>query len=217
MSAGHSTVEEPSVAPRRLVLLRHGQTDWNSQQRIQGQAESDLDETGHGQASAVARRLAGMEPVALWSSDLARARQTTAYLAKETGLDPAFDARLREYHLGERQGITHGEYAAAHAAEHEEFRRGNYDVVPDGERRKAVAARMAEAMRELLDAAGPGEVALAVSHGAALKVAIIELLGWPAEVAQSVQAVDNCGWAVLEEAEYAGRLRLMAYNVTASG
>ena len=98
--------------PRRLVLLRHGQTTWNAQRRVQGQAESELDELGHRQAAAVAPVLAALQPTVLWSSDSVRARDTAAYVAKETGLEPVHDARLREYFVADRQGLTHEEYAA---------------------------------------------------------------------------------------------------------
>ena len=66
---------------RRLVLLRHGRTSWNAARRVQGQLESELDETGHREAAAVAPVIAALAPAALWSSDSARARQTAAYLA----------------------------------------------------------------------------------------------------------------------------------------
>jgi len=77
---------------RRLLLLRHGQTSWNAAHRVQGQLESELDEVGQRQAAAVAPVIAGMGPVALWSSDSARARQTAAYVAKETSLDATYGA-----------------------------------------------------------------------------------------------------------------------------
>ena len=99
--------------PRRLVLLRHGQTAWNKAGRVQGQLDAELDDTGRRQAAETAPVIAAMGPVALWSSDSLRARDTAAYVAKESGLDPTYDARLREYYLAERQGLTHTEYAEA--------------------------------------------------------------------------------------------------------
>ena len=64
------------------MLLRHGRTAWNATGRAQGHADVELDETGHAQAAAVAPWVAGFGPVVLWSSDLARARQTAAYVEK---------------------------------------------------------------------------------------------------------------------------------------
>ncbi len=85
---------------RRLVLLRHGRTEWNAGRRIQGQLDPGLDETGRAQARAVAPVVAALRPVSLVSSDLTRARETTEQLTRATGLTPSYDERLREYHLG---------------------------------------------------------------------------------------------------------------------
>jgi probable phosphoglycerate mutase len=197
---------------RRLLLLRHGQTSWNAAGRVQGQLESELDETGHRQAAAVAPVIAALEPAALWSSDSARARQTAAYVAKETGLDPTFDARLREYHLGERQGLTHAEYAAAAPEEFATFRTGNFDVVPGGETAEQVSGRVVAALRELLGSIGPGELAVAVSHGAAIRDSVPVLLGWPVTQRAALHGMVNCGWALLDQPAAGEHCRLVAYN-----
>ena len=69
------------MSAKHLVLLRHGQTAWNAEGRIQGQLDVEIDETGHAQAAAVAPLLAALRPTTLWSSDSVRARQTAAYVA----------------------------------------------------------------------------------------------------------------------------------------
>ena len=194
---------------RRLVLLRHGQTSWNAERRIQGQLDSELDDTGHRQAAAVAPAIAALAPAALWSSDSARARQTTAYLAKETGLEPAYDARLREYHLAAWQGLTHAELDGTPGFE--EFRRGDFDVVPGGENAEEVASRMVAAVTDLLATIGPGELAVAVSHGAAIRDAVPVLLGWPVTERAALHGLDNCAWVELDTIG-SGPMRLRAYN-----
>jgi len=199
-------------AARRLLLLRHGQTSWNASHRVQGQLDSELDDVGHRQAAAVAPVIAAMGPVALWSSDSARARQTAAYLAKETGLDPTYDARLREYHLAERQGLTHEEYAAAAPEEFAIFRTGDFDVVPGGETAAQVSARVTSALGELLASIGPGELAVAVSHGGAIRDAVPVLLGWPVARRATLHGMANCGWALLDQSAVDLPLRLIAYN-----
>ena len=201
-----------SAALRPLVLLRHGRTPWNAAHRVQGQLDVELDDTGHTQAAAAAVRLAALKPAALWSSDSARARQTAAYVAKEAGLEPTYDARLREYFLAGRQGITHAEYAEQHPGEFAAFRQGDFDVVPGGEKAAEVATRMVAAVRELLASVAPGEVAVAVSHGAAIRDAIPALLGWPVAERAALHGLENCGWAELTAAEPQGPLRLTAYN-----
>jgi probable phosphoglycerate mutase len=200
---------------RRLVLLRHGRTAWNAERRAQGHSDVPLDGTGHAQAAAVAPHVAALRPVLLWSSDLARARQTAEYAATATGLELRLDPRLREYDLGERTGMTMAEYAAAHPEEYHAFRAGRYDVVPGGERNDQVATRVSAVVADAFAALAPGECGVLVSHGGALKVTLLALLGWPEGLAATLQALDNCGWAELRDSGVDGRLRLAAYNVTA--
>jgi glucosyl-3-phosphoglycerate phosphatase len=197
---------------RRLVLLRHGRTAYNHGLRIQGQLDVDLDDTGRAQAELAGPAMAALDPVLLWSSDLARARDTAAYVEKATGLAASYDERLRETHLGERQGLTHAEYAAAAPEEFAEFRRGRYDAVPGAEPTSAVRARMVAVLSDLLEALAPGETAVAVSHGAAIRVAVGGLLGWPDEQFHTLRGLDNCGWVVLTEHPDVDGLRLAAYN-----
>lgn len=198
---------------RRLVLVRHGQTAWNAIGRGQGHSDVELDDLGHEQARAAAPSLATYQPALLWSSDLARARQTAAHVAKETGLDPRYDDRLREFDLGERTGLTMSDYAERFPEEYAAFRAGDFAAVPGMETVADVRRRLAPTLSEFLDALGAGQTGMAVSHGTALRVAIIHLLGWPDEAVNDLRGLDNCGWAVLDEAP-GGRFRLAAYNLT---
>lgn len=198
---------------RRLILLRHGRTAWNESGRAQGHADIGLDETGHVQARSAARHLARVGAEALWSSDLVRARQTAGYLAAACGLDPAYDARLREFDVGERQGLTLDEFAERHPKEYSAWARGNGLVpVKGGEEAVDVERRIVPALRDCLCALSRGRTGIVVTHGAALKVAVAGLLGWPREVSFSLKGVDNCAWVIVEEIEHGGRLRLAAYN-----
>ena len=204
---------------RTLVLLRHGQTASNREKRIQGQLDVDLDDTGREQAARTAPVVAALRPDVVWCSDLARARATVAPVLRELGREPAwaaYDARLREFHLGERQGLTHEEYRTLDAEEFAAFRSGEYDVVPGAEKAAEVGLRMSEALGELLRATPEGGTALAVSHGAAIRVATGALLGWPETQFATLQGLANCGWVVFREHADDGRLRLEAYNRTVS-
>ncbi len=205
----------PVTEPRTLILLRHGRTAWNHAGRVQGHREVDLDDVGTMQAKQVAEAMARLAPSLLWCSDLARTRQTCEPVAAATGLEPAYDARLREFFFGEREGLTHAEYAAAAPEEFEEFRRGQYDACPTAERTAEVETRMAAVLHELLDATPAGESAVAISHGAAIRVATGALLGWPAAQFHTLRGLDNCGWVVLQQHEEAPSVRLVAYNRTA--
>jgi len=198
--------------PRRLVLLRHGQTAWNKAGRVQGQLDAELDDTGRRQAAETAPVIAAMAPVALWSSDSLRARDAAAFVAKECGLDPTYDARLREYYLAQRQGLTHTEYAELAPEEFAAFRRGDFDVVPGGETAVEVSARMREALLELLASIGPGELAVAVSHGAAIRDTVPVLLGWPVTERAVLHGLGNCGWVEFDHDTPGEPLRMRAYN-----
>ncbi|KQZ66435.1 histidine phosphatase family protein [Nocardioides sp. Root151] len=200
---------------RRLVLLRHGQTAWNAIGRGQGHADVELDDTGHEQASAVAPYVAAYAPTVLWSSDLARARQTAAYVSKETGLDARLDERFREFDLGARTGLTMAEYAEQFPAEYADFRAGHFTAVPGGETTADVVSRFADGLDDVVAGLDAGECGVVVAHGAALKVALMAALNWPGEQASGLQGLDNCGWAVLEELDEGGRFRLAAYNLIA--
>jgi glucosyl-3-phosphoglycerate phosphatase len=200
------------TSPRSLVLLRHGRTAWNHAGRVQGQLEVSLDETGVEQAARTAPVLAALSPSAIWCSDLARTRETVAPLAQACGLEPVFDARLREFGFGEREGLTHAEYRAAYPEEFSHFVTGRYDAVPTAERVAAVRARTTEALHDLLASLEPGQTGIAVSHGAAIRVATGAALGWPDDLFHTLRGLDNCGWVVLREHPDAGFLRLEAYN-----
>lgn len=201
-----------SAEPRKLILLRHGRTAWNAARRVQGQLDAELDDLGRQQAAAVAVVLAERRPTTLWSSDSVRARDTAAYVAKETGLDPVYDARLREYFLADRQGLTHEEYVAVAPEEFALFRSGNFDVVPGGETAAQVSGRMVAALQELVASIEPGELAVAVSHGAAIRDAVPVLLGWPVTGRAGLHGLANCGWVELDQVEPGGPLRMLAYN-----
>ncbi len=194
------------------MLVRHGQTAWNAEGRAQGHADVGLDDTGRLQAERMAPVLAAMRPVALVTSDLARARQTAAFLEKETGLTALEDPRLREYDLGERTGLTREEFARHLGADHA----GVVDVhghvrVSGSESSEEVAGRIVPAVAEVLSRLGPGETAIVVTHGASLRLAVAGLLGWPLDAADGLESVRNCCWATLVETGTA-RLRLSSYN-----
>ena len=209
-----------SAEPRRLVLLRHGRTAWNAEGRAQGHADVELDEVGHAQAAAVAPWVARWCPTVLVSSDLARARQTAAYVEKETGLTLALDARLREYDVGDRTGLTMPEFAEQFPEEHAAWRADRRRAVLGAEGPAEVAARIVPACQDVLAALQPGDTAVLVTHGAALKVAVLGLLGWPQQQADSLRVLDNCAVALLEQVEQldqAPSFRLVAWNLRPTG
>lgn len=203
---------------RTLVLLRHGQTTWNAEHRIQGQVDAELSATGRAQAARVAPYVASLRPTLVWSSDLQRAAVTASHVAEACGLTVRTDERLREFGLGEREGTTHAEYAAAHPAEYEDFVTGRWSSVPGAETLSGVRARLEACLDDLADATPPGETAVAVSHGAALRVAVEALVAGTQTEPSAYGGMHNCGFAVLQERplrrDDEPRWRLVAYDRT---
>lgn len=202
---------------RTLILLRHGQTAWNAEGRAQGHTDVPLDEVGRAQAAGAAPVIAALAPVFVRSSDLVRAAETADAVAAACGLPVARDPRLREYDVGERAGLTIAEFAAAFPAEHVRWAAAggsfeNADSVAGAESTSAVLARMLPALRSALSDLAPGETGVVVGHGAALRVALLALLGWDGSASSPLRALDNCGWATLDDSAPDGGLRLAAYN-----
>jgi probable phosphoglycerate mutase len=209
-------VAEPPPGVRRLVLVRHGRTAWNLEGRAQGHTDVSLDATGRAQARAVAPHLAAMRPVALWASDLTRARETAEYVAAATGLTVRCDRRLREFDVGLRAGLTIPEFAERFPAEHASWAAGHVTGgVPGAETPGQVTGRMVPALREILAGTPAGATSLVVAHGAALRVSLAVLLGWPDGLDVTLRGMDNCGWTTVEDDPVRGRLRLSSYNETA--
>ena len=201
------------TAGRRLVLVRHGRTSWNVAGRAQGHADVELDDVGHAQAIAAASALAVLQPAAIWTSDLARARQTCGYLEHATGLSAKPDERLREFDVGARQGQTLAESIKAFPDEYAAWLQSNDIFLASGAETAAdVAARMVPALREFFASLQPGDTGIAVTHGACLKVGILGMLGWPQSLASSLRGIGNCAWVTLVERENGGTLCLEAYN-----
>jgi glucosyl-3-phosphoglycerate phosphatase len=197
-----------------LVLLRHGRTDWNAEGRFQGQSNSQLDELGRAQAAAVAPVIAALGPAVLWASDADRARDTAAYVASACGLPVTHDPRLREYTFGDLEGLLRHEFEARDPDGYRSFLASDWDAVAAIESYTTVADRMAAALTELAALVPDDGVAVAVSHGAAIRTAVATLLGWPQHLSLTLHGMLNCGYAVLRRREPETPWRLLAYNAT---
>jgi glucosyl-3-phosphoglycerate phosphatase len=152
---------------RRLVLVRHGESIWNAEARIQGQACAGLSEVGHAQAKVTAVALSASYPDAhLVTSDLQRTVETMAPLAEALGRDPVHDPRLRERSFGDWEGHLRAEVIAADPERWQRWLDGE-DVVGEvgGESAAQLADRVEPVLRELLDAIPDGGVTIAVTHG----------------------------------------------------
>jgi glucosyl-3-phosphoglycerate phosphatase len=199
------------VTLQRLVLWRHGESDYNAAQRMQGQLDSQLTASGLGQARRAARSLAKLKPDVLMASDLSRAGDTAAVLAAETGMPLWIDKRLRETHLGTWQGLTHAEVEALWPGGIQTWRGNPEWAPPGGETRVEVAGRAAHVVAEL-DAAGHSSAVLC-THGGLIAGLTPLLLGLPVSGWSAFAGISNCHWTMLVRHGYGWRL--VSYNTAA--
>jgi broad specificity phosphatase PhoE len=161
------------------VLVRHGQSTWNQEHRIQGQLDPPLSELGRRQAAVLGARLAAHRFAGLYASDLKRAFETAEVVGAAIHLQPEARTSLREVFLGEWEGLTTEEiaerYPEAWASWVEE---PDWDVVPSGEGQAAFDRRVAAAMDDIARLHPQGDV-LVVTHGGVIQVALHRIVGKP--------------------------------------
>lgn len=190
----------------RVLLIRHGQTDWNIEGRWQGCLPVPLNDIGHAQARALADYLKHRPIRAIYSSDLPRALETAAYIGNVLGVQPIPDKRLREFSLGVFEGRRRDELIALYPEEWNAFRTEDMEyVVPNGESRRALQDRMWAAWQDIIANGSGPEVAI-VTHGGSLKQLLLRLFGSTPEIQNlrfentSVTTVerDGQGWRLAE-------------------
>ncbi len=187
-------------AGKRLVLWRHGRTEWNATGRFQGHADVDLDLTGQEQARAAAARLAALRPDLVVASDLSRARDTAGPLCRLLDLPLRLDRDLRETDVGAWSGRTLGEVLAEDGATYAAWRAGDVDVRAGGaESRRALAHRVVAAVERVLSATPPDGLAVVVTHGGSARVAVATLIGLPPDHWHALGGLGNSAWSVLEQ------------------
>ncbi|MBN9462732.1 MAG: histidine phosphatase family protein [Burkholderiales bacterium] len=150
-------------------MIRHGVTAWNRDRRFQGQTDIVLDEEGLAQALRTGRRLADWPLAAVYTSDLARARQTAEPIAAAHGLPLLVDERLRERRFGCFEGLTHDEIRLEQAGSWQRWQAREPDFAPPGggESLRAFHARVESVMRDLARRHA-GHTVVAVTHGGVL-------------------------------------------------
>jgi probable phosphoglycerate mutase len=184
----------------RFIVVRHGETQWNLESRIQGHGDSALTSRGLEQADAIARRLAGEAFDVLVSSDLGRALQTVQAIGRATNREVVADARFRERNFGCCEGIT---YAELHERYPDGFGRHLQDNdpdlrLPDAETRREFYARIAGSFEELA-AEHPGKTVLVVCHGGVLAALFRHIHGIPAGELKSVEIPNAAYNSVVRE------------------
>lgn len=184
---------------RRVVLLRHGRTEWNATGRFQGQLESPLDVIGRAQAMAAAVAVAPLAPDAIVSSDLSRARDTADIVAAECEVEVAIDPRLREIYLGAWEGLTRAEARSQYAEEYVRWQEGEDARRGGGETYAEVGARCVECIDEWLEKLGPRAVLLIVTHGSAARATIGTMIGMHPDTWWRLAPLSNCRWSLLAD------------------
>ncbi|WP_433506856.1 histidine phosphatase family protein [Pseudonocardia halophobica] len=201
---------------RRVVLLRHGQTDYNVAGRMQGHIDSQLTEEGREQALRAAPVLGAMPFDRVVSSDLARAVDTANTIADVLGLPVKLDKRLRETHLGEWQGRRVDEVEVDYPGQIAEWRGDPRWTPPGGESRVDVVRRSLPVVEEIdVDLAEePGSQSLLiVAHGGMIGGLVSGLLDLPEAVWPIIGGMGNCKWAVVARRADHPRWRLSGYNI----
>ena len=192
----------PPAGPRRVVIVRHAETVDNAARVWQGHKDTELSDRGREQVQAAAPHLAAYAPALIVSSDLRRAASTADAIAGLTGREVRLDARLREVHVGEWEGLHADEVRARYPDVIAALDRG--EDAPrgvTGETRADVAQRAGGALREIADELMPGETAIVVAHGVSARVAASELVGLDQDASDAVfRGLDNCHWIELVEA-----------------
>jgi broad specificity phosphatase PhoE len=201
----------PALPVSRLVLWRHGRTEWNAVGRFQGQLDPPLDEVGRRQARRAAPHVAAPLPEGsiVVSSDLGRAAETAVALTDVLGVPLRLDPRLREVGMGSWEGLTREEVAERHPDQYADWLAGRPIVGRGGEEAADVPARALAALRDLPEA----PAAVVVTHGGTSARLIEALLGLGPEHHRLLGPLANCAWSEL--VEQSGRWRLLRHNTTA--
>jgi probable phosphoglycerate mutase len=174
-----------------ILLIRHGETEWNQQRRMQGQQDSPLTPLGLQQARQVARRLRALPHAALYTSDLGRAYQTARCIADATGLEAVSEPGLRERSFGIFEGLTNAEIEVRYPDLHASFeKRDPHFAMPGGESAAQFHERCLGTL-ESIAGRHAGETAVVVTHGLVLDALYRAACKMPLHVARGFPLL-NC-------------------------
>ena len=196
---------------RRLIIMRHGQTDWNVENRFQGHTDIPLNAVGRAQVARAASILGTQDIDHIIASDLQRAFDTAAAVAAVKKLKVVADPQLRETHCGSWEGRTGPDIEATDGVNLARWFAG--EDIPaggDGERRSDVVARMINAIDAGLSQCATGRTLLVVTHGGAARGAIGALLGLATSDWVAIGGLANASWSIVEERN--SRWRLVEHN-----
>ena len=197
---------------RRVLLLRHGRSEWNAQRRLQGHADPPLDDVGRAQAYEVAALVAALRPALIVSSDSLRAVQTAAPLGQITGLPLQLEPRLRERSFGHWEGLTREEVQERYPDEYTDWIAGRDISQRVGEARPHLVARARAVFAELPAV----ELAVLVTHSVTAMALCADLLGLP-QHPYVLGPLANCHWSELRYEHAVSAWQLRAHNAGPPG
>jgi broad specificity phosphatase PhoE len=182
-----------------LLLVRHGETDWNRDGRWQGHADEPLNQRGREQARALADELGAESAAAVYSSDLARAHETAEIIAARLGLPVAVDSRLREVDIGGWSGLTTAEIQTRFPEKVARWRNADPSHSFDGGESYAEMGERVVAALEEIAANHPDEQILVVLHGGPVRAVLAHAAGITYEEQRHRREhLDNCGYVRIE-------------------
>jgi broad specificity phosphatase PhoE len=192
-----------------LLLVRHGETAWNRARRWQGQHDLPLTAVGEAQAVATARRLMVEKPVALYSSDLVRARRTADTIAAACGLDVQLDPGVREVDVGSWVGLTSDEAGERFPDGHARWIAGGTGW-DDGETYPAMAERVVAAISSIASRHAPADRVVIVTHGGPIRAAAAHAVALRGDGRRRLAAGPNASLTTIDV--QGDGWRLVAYN-----
>lgn len=191
------------MAFRRLILLRHGETEFNLARRMQGHLDVALSPRGRDQAARVAPVLAAKDPLAIVSSDAQRAFCTAQAVSDLCGVPVQLDSRLRETDMGEWTGLGQEELEARWPGDRPKWRSDPTFAPPGGETRLDVAARAMDVVRDLhhslTEWGHDDRPVLLVAHGGTFLALAAALIDSPLQNYATFSALGNTSWSQFTE------------------
>ncbi|GAB6180746.1 alpha-ribazole phosphatase [Desulfotomaculum defluvii] len=161
----------------KLYLVRHGETEWNAIGKFQGHSDVPLSDLGRQQAKKLALRLGSTKIDAFYSSDLSRAMETAAIIAKEHNSQVSYLPDLREINFGKWEGLTFDEISQNYGQLSTRWRANPVGTqIPNGEKLQDVAVRCQRAIDEIINVHA-GETVLVATHGGVIRVIVANVLG----------------------------------------
>ena len=200
-----------------IIIVRHGETEWNKAGIYQGQLDSNLTRLGTIQAAQTAERLLTEQVKVIYTSDLGRTIATTEIISRRLGLTEQQiikDKRLREIDVGGWSGLTDEQVRSQYAEEFEHWQNDHNSARGGGETCFQVQQRGIEAL-QMIASKHNGEVVVVVSHGGLIKLVTAAVLGLSVDKWSNLRGPNNCSLTFYDYT--GGHFRLVNYNVPATG